>query len=303
MLLLLQVEVQLEVRLEVFHQAFLRVLLFHSLLEVQALVRIILIPGGFRPGNADDIFKSFFTQFGGSGGEDEMDFFQSSRQGGFPGQGGGIPSSFFGGMSGGMPGGMHGMPQSRQRPSSNNQRTISKKLPCSLEDLYTGTTKRLKVTRKVIDHASSQFVQNEKVLEVLVKAGWKAGTKIKFAGEGDELGDGTSQDLEFIIEEKGHSVFTRHGDDLKMKLEIDLVDALCGFVKAVHGIDGRAYEIKGAQGGSTVKPDQEIVVRKAGMPNKMSDRGDLIVQIKIKFPSQVNEGSKAQLRRMLAPGL
>lgn len=49
--------------------------------------------GGFKPGNAEDIFRTFFANFGG-GGSDFMDTGDDSE---FPGGG------FFGGMGGGMP--------------------------------------------------------------------------------------------------------------------------------------------------------------------------------------------------------
>mmetsp|Transcript_27799 Transcript_27799/g.22993 ORF Transcript_27799/g.22993 Transcript_27799/m.22993 type:complete len:103 (-) Transcript_27799:239-547(-) len=51
-------------------------------------------------------------------------------------------------------------------------------------------------------------------LEIEVKPGWKAGTKITFAGEGDELGcSGRCQDVAFVIREKEHPLYQRSGSE------------------------------------------------------------------------------------------
>lgn len=98
--------------------------------------------------------------------------------GGMPGMGG------MGGGMGGMPGGFGGEPQAAPPPPGEVIKTLS----LSLEELYKGGTKRLKLTRHMRNGS-----QEEKILEVAYKAGWKAGTKIKFAGAGNEDEYGQSQ--------------------------------------------------------------------------------------------------------------
>jgi DnaJ family protein B protein 4 len=105
---------------------------------------------------------------------------------------------------------------------------VEKPLKLTLEDLYSGTTKKLKVTRKLLD-ASGKLVPTEKVLTINVKPGWKAGTKIKFQGEGDEMPNGQAQEIEFILEKLPHDRFIREGDNLKTFADIALDEALCGF--------------------------------------------------------------------------
>ena len=88
--------------------------------------------------------------------------------------------SFF---SGGMPGGMpRGSQFSKSRRGSFNStpetprepHEITRPLKVSLEELYEGVTKRLKVSRKL-----SNGQGEEKVLEIKVLPGWKSGTKIR----------------------------------------------------------------------------------------------------------------------------
>lgn len=52
--------------------------------------------------------------------------------------------------------------------------------------LCTGTTKRLRITRHIVDAASGKAVPIQEILEVQVKPGWKEGTRVTFEGKGDE---------------------------------------------------------------------------------------------------------------------
>lgn len=98
----------------------------------------------FNPRSADDIFSEFFgfsSPFGGMG-----DMGGGSRAGssGFSRSvfGDDIFTSFRNAATSGE-GGSGGM----QRKAAAIERT----LPCSLEDLYKGTTKKMKISRDVID--------------------------------------------------------------------------------------------------------------------------------------------------------
>lgn len=142
-------------------------------------------PGGgggfsfqFTPSNADDIFRAFFGDLGGMGG---MGGGRKRRAGGnpFAGMGGmgGMGGSPFGAAFGGMD--EDDMGHTRQAPP------VVHKLRLALEDLYTGVQKKMKITKTLVD-ASGKSVEAEKILTIDVKPGWKAGTKITFAREGDE---------------------------------------------------------------------------------------------------------------------
>ncbi|KAG0378463.1 hypothetical protein BGX24_003781 [Mortierella sp. AD032] len=231
--------------------------------------------GGFHPSNADDIFKTFFASFGGGSpfGDDMGGSRGGSRTGGMGGMGG-MPGGM-GGM-GGMPGGMGGMPggmggmggmpggaRTRTTNSSSSQQQQSsapekppalvRALGVTLEELANGGTKRLKVNRKVRDGSGRSA---EKILTIDIKPGWKAGTKIRFPNEGDELPNGATQDIEFVLEEKPHDTFTRRGDDLIVDLHLTLLEALSGFSKTVKTLDGRTLPVS-ASSSRVVQPGQE----------------------------------------------
>lgn len=88
----------------------------------------------FNPRNADDIFAEFFG------------FSRSSPFGG----GGGMRGGSLGGVFGNDIFGSFG----EGRPMNQGPRKappIEKRLPCTLEELYKGTTKKMKISREIAD--------------------------------------------------------------------------------------------------------------------------------------------------------
>lgn len=165
---------------------------------------------GFSFSSADSIFSDFLRQNAGGMGDDD-DFFANFGGGGRPSGGG----RSFRDASG--PG-----PKTR-RPPTPEVTTLEKPLPVSLEELFKGTLKRMRIKRKTFDPETGKRNMEEKVLDIDIKPGYKAGTKIKFKGVGDQEEGGT-QDLHFIITEV--SLF-----EPTMRLISDSVDDLAN---AVH---------------------------------------------------------------------
>jgi len=232
---------------------------------------------------ADDIFSQFFASQG-------IDPFATFGFGGGRSRGGRSGMDGMGGMGGFTYMDTDNMPQGG--PTAE-ELTVKKRLACSLEELYTGTTKKLKVTRRRMDGQSE-----EKVLVVNVKPGWKAGTKITFNNEGDEVSPNTFQNIIFTLEEKPHSVFKREGDDLTCTLDISLLEALAGFSKPIKALDGkRNIQIESKE---VVEPTTARRIPGEGMPNSKSGRkGDLIVKFNIKFPKSLSSTQKEKLSAVL----
>lgn len=149
--------------------------------------------GGFQPRSADDIFAEFFKSSGGGG----------SFGGGFGGEDD-IPG--FGGSFGRSSGGQNpfagsstSMNGSRNRGHTPEVTTVERPLPLTLEELFKGTHKKMKIQRKTFDENGKQ-ARSDRILEMTIKPGLKAGSKIKFKGVGDQEEGGT-QDLHFIVQE------------------------------------------------------------------------------------------------------
>lgn len=223
--------------------------------------------GGFRPTNPEDIFAQFFggrNPFAMDIDDDEMggsDFHHYARRASAP-------------------------------------TAVRRSLPCSLEELYTGATKKLKITKKVYDRATRKPSAAEKVITIQIKPGWKSGTKIKFPREGDELPDGRSQDIEFVIDEKAHPIFRRDGDNLSMDLSLSLTEALCGFSRPIKTLDGKELLVSNK---NVTKPGQEIRFPGRGMPNQKdpSRKGDLILKADIRFPTSLTDHQKEIIKENL----
>ena len=243
--------------------------------------------GGFTPRSAEDIFREFFgASMGGGGG--------GGGGGGFEdlfGGGGG-----FGGMGGG--GGFGQQQQYQQQQPAPKDPDVSHALRCTLEELYTGATKRVKLTRTVVDRASGRPAGKEEVLSIEVKPGWKAGTKVRFEGKGDERPGARAGDIVFVIEEKPHERFRREGNNLVHVAKVGLADALCGPTVEVETLDRRVLAVS-VSGVAT--PTATKVVKGEGMPLSRDPKakGDLHVRFEIRFPSKLGDEEKALVRRAL----
>lgn len=71
----------------------------------------------------------------------------------------------------------------------------------------------------------------------------KDAQKITFHGEGDQEPGLEPGDVIIILDQKEHSGVQRQGDDLIMKMNLKLVEALCGFKKTVETLDNRLLVI------------------------------------------------------------
>eukprot|EP00960_Hanusia_phi_P073859 768103-Hanusia_phi.AAC.1 len=240
------------------------------------------MPGGFTRyefhGDPNEIFRNIFGNNGfggfGFGGDDIFSSFEFERGPKFFPHKNGAHGSF---PMGG---------ESKKRPYVVD-------LNLSLEELYTGITKKLKISRKTKTPGRSP----QNIFDIKVKPGWKAGTKITFEGEGDEEMPGQAQDVVFVVKEKPHQAFTRSGSNLiYRKKAIPLVDALTGFKFNIQTLDKRTLEVDVKD---VVSPTYRKVIQGEGMPisKEPGKRGDLIVEFDIIFPQSLSDDSKLKIRQ------
>lgn len=252
-------------------------------------------------GDPYETFKQFFqsdgggifTSMGGFGGSpmngmfegfEEMDTDNGggrsfSRTNGFPG------GNFFS-ASNGPPKKM------RQDPP------IERDLPISLEEVLTGCTKKMKITRRVTQ-PSGQMFKEDKILTINVKPGWKSGTKITFNQEGDQSPNAIPADVIFIIKDKPHPYFKRDGSDIRYTAKISLKDALaCNSVIRVPTLDGSPLTLAIKE---IVKPTTVKRLSGRGLPliKEPNKRGDLLVQFDIQFPNSLPETARQILVDLL----
>ena len=267
------------------------------------------IGGGFQGSYAftsdpREIFSQFF------GGQDPFEMFGGAT--------GGTGSFNFGGKAGGMPfgasgfggpgmffgsGGVEGMdftPTGMSGFGSHKPQDppIEHSLNLTLEELYQGCTKKMKISRKVVNPDGITSVQ-DKVVSIDVKPGWKAGTKITFAKEGDQYIGRVPADIVFIVREKPHPHFKREGNDLIYTVKLSLRDALCGAgTVQIPTIDKRFLPL---QLNDIVTPTTVSRQPGEGMPNSRNagQRGDLVINFDVQFPTSLPPNSKEELSRVL----
>lgn len=205
------------------------------------------------------------------GGEEALD-----------GDGGTDASDIFSQMFGG--GGPRGGGGSRRKKTKD----VVQPVKATLEQIYNGQTKKMAITRKVIDKAkgvqrcsncdgrgvkvetirmgpmiqqmqsacnacggegkSFKTKQEREVLEVHIQKGSPNDHKIQFREMADEQPDCDTGDVIFVVKEQEHEVFKRRGADLFIERDISLVEALCGFEMEITHLDGRKLLIKTAPG-------------------------------------------------------
>jgi len=190
-----------------------------------------------------------------------------------------------GGM-GGFPGmgGMGGGRQHQHQRGPQQPAPIKHKLPLTLEELYTGCTKKMRITRNRLN-SSGQPEATSKVVEIPVKAGWKAGTKVTFEREGDQNSSSEiPADIVFEVAEQKHPRFVRKGDDLIHKRTLTLTQALVGHKFNVGALDGSNVEVDTSN--ETVTNGWSRRFKGKGMPISKTpgQKGDLIVECDVLIP-------------------
>uniref|UniRef100_A0A1J3K371 DnaJ-like protein subfamily B member 1 n=2 Tax=Noccaea caerulescens TaxID=107243 RepID=A0A1J3K371_NOCCA len=234
----------------------------------------------YYPRDAEDIFAEFFGASGDSLG--------GGSSGRTPGDAGG--RRFKSAEAGSQTNKKTPPPASRKAPA------IESKLACTLEELYKGARKKMRISRLVPDDSGNPKTVQE-ILKIDLKPGWKKGTKITFLEKGNHEPGVTPADLIFVVDEKPHSVYTRDGNDLIVEKKVSLIDALTGLTISLTTLDGRILTIPVLD---IVKPGQEIVIPNEGMPTKDPlKRGELRVKFEILFPSRLTSEQKNDLKRVL----
>jgi DnaJ-class molecular chaperone len=247
-------------------------------------------------------FESFFMSGGGPGGGPGVFTYSTGphNQGGEPME---DDESFMGLF--GMPGMGPQRAGRRSKSSAGSAQQAREKdppvehaLPVSLEDIASGCTKKMKISRKVVTPDRKQRIE-DKILEVIVKPGWKAGTKITYEREGDQLPGHIPADVVFVIQDKPHHLFKRDGANIEYTARITLKEALCGTQIVVPTLTGRKVQVDFSH--DVISPQKRHIVANEGLPypREPNRKGDLVVKFDISFPSSLPVATKDILRDVL----
>jgi len=94
----------------------------------------------------------------------------------------------------------------------------------------------------------------------------------------------------------------RSGDNLVMRMELELVEALCGFQKVIRTLDDRDLIITAIPGEVMKHGDVKCVLNE-GMPQYRNpfEKGRLIIQFQVNFPQSLPMEIIPQLESLLPP--
>ncbi|XP_073335715.1 dnaJ homolog subfamily B member 13 [Pagrus major] len=175
---------------------------------------------------------------------------------------------------------------------------IERDLHLSLDDLFHGCTKKIKISRRVMNEDGYTSSIKDKILSIDVKPGWKEGTRITFPKEGDQGPNSIPADIVFIVRQKSHPLFIRQLNDLIYKTQISLEMALTGFSVDVETLDGRLLSIPINE---IVHPAYKKVMTGEGMPLSQdpAQRGNLIITFDIQFPETLSAEGKHLIKQAL----
>ena len=140
-------------------------------------------------------------------------------------------------------------------------------------------------------------IEKEKKIEIKIPAGVDNLSKMRVSGEGDAgTNGGRAGDLFVVIHVKASDYFTRDGADVYTKLQITPEQAVLGDEVSIKTLDGeqKVQIHAGIQNGNSIR------IKNAGIPilSRPSQRGDHIVVVSVKIPTQLSEQEKDLYRKI-----
>lgn len=142
------------------------------------------------------------------------------------------------------------------------------------------------------------LVHDTREILVRIPAGVDTGTRLRVRNEGEPgLHGGPAGDLYVVLTVEPDKRWRRDGPNLIYSQEISFVQAALGHKVEIPGLEGPlALDIpKGTQSGSILKIAGE------GMPYPgRKERGDMLVSVKVKTPTNLNERQEELLREFEA---
>jgi DnaJ-class molecular chaperone len=211
-------------------------------------------------GGAEDVFSQLFGEA-----------FRTAGQG----QGPGGPGGPF------QRGGARGPTGGATRGATKGE-DISATMVVTLEDIAAGASKRIQMA-------------GGREVEVMVPKGVTDGQVIRLRGLGQENPLGAPGDVLLTIKIAPHDRFAVEGNDLRLRLPVELEDAVLGATVRVPTLTG-AVEMKIPAMSSS---GRTFRLRGKGLPAK-TEQGDLLVSLEIKLPEKADEALMEYARKRRA---
>jgi DnaJ homolog subfamily B member 11 len=164
---------------------------------------------------------------------------------------------------------------------------IVQRVSCSLEELYRGCSREIRVVRTVMG------CEDTLTLKIDIPKGSSAGEKMVLHGAGHRPAEQFSEgDIVVVIDSPPHPSFERRGNDLYTKKTLTLKEALLGTVFRIQLLDSTELAIQVASG--VVQPGATHTIAGKGM----AEQGALVIQFQVQLPSDMTAEQKAVIEAM-----
>lgn len=186
---------------------------------------------------------------------------------------------FGGGRAGGVRGGVY-------RAAGQD---IEQAVDISLEEAFSGTQRTLQ-----FHNPGGQ----PRTITVKIPPGVDTGSRVRVAGEGAPgIGGGQRGDLYLLINVAPHPHFERRGDDLYVRVPVDLYTMLLGGEVKVPALGGKTVTLKvpaGSQNGKVIR------VGGQGMPHLRAaqTRGDMYVTLDVSLPTHLSQRERELVEQL-----
>jgi len=129
-----------------------------------------------------------------------------------------------------------------------------------------------------------------------VPPGVDSGMRLRLAGEGEHPeGAGDPGDLYIFLDVEPHPVLTREGNDLRLVAEVPYTRAILGDELAIALVDEQVQ----VQLPAGSQPGDEIRIPGKGVPYVgRPGRGDLVIELKVRLPSEPGDEERQLLTRL-----
>lgn len=164
--------------------------------------------------------------------------------------------------------------------------------------------------------SGKKLVRERKEVNIKIPKGAFEGITVAIRNEGNEIppedrdnSGPTRTNIAIQIKEKKHSTFERgfkipkykenpNPKDLKMNINISLVESLTGFSKSFKFLDGKTFNIVNEK---IIKHNDVMVIPNYGMPilNETNKLGNLYVVFDVEYPEDLNSATKRRLWQLL----
>jgi DnaJ family protein B protein 4 len=173
-------------------------------------------------------------------------------------------------------------------------------LECTLEELYMGCTKTIKVDKVELNAATGLTTPVTDELVVQVKRGFHNGTEVTFESRGNQEPGTLPADIVFTVKELKHDQFVRQGANLLCTVPVTVLDTLVGCTVSVPTLDGRTLSIPINE---IISPDYVKAVGGEGMPVARGANlelehsfGDLVLSFSAVYPTKLADVQKEMLK-------